>query len=343
MKGVIFPGDKQVEVRELEEPTPNLGEVKIKLKASAICRSDMSLYYGNPVVGGEATKSGTIIPGHEPAGEVCEVGQGVQGFQVGDRVAVYLAIGCGECAYCKSGYRMFCKDWKCVGFDSDGGDADYMVVPAENCMRIPDEMDYITAAVSTDAVGTLYHAQKRLNINGRDTIVIFGLGPMGGAGVMVAKGLGAKVIAVDMLASRLSIAEELGADYLINGSETDVVEEINKITKGKGADAAIDCSGSSYAENNALDCVRVHGRVAFVGENKEVMINPSEQLIRKQITVMGSWYFPIFEYDEITAFIISKKLPVKKLVTHTFKLEEAELAFKLFDERKTEKAVFVWE
>lgn len=342
MKAVVFPGDKRVEIREVPVPVPGSGEVLIKMKASAICRSDLSLYYGNPVVGGDAAKSGSIYPGHEPAGEVAQVGEGVTRFKPGDRVAVYLAVGCGECAHCKSGYRMFCKEWKCVGFDIHGGDADYLVVPEENCMRIPDEMSFLVAAVSTDAVGTLYHAQKRLNISGRDTLVIFGMGPMGGAGVMVAKGLGATVIAVDMLDERLEVAKELGADYVINGKEN-VLERIMEITGGRGADAAIDCSGSPHAQNTALNSLRAHGRAAFIGEGRELTINPSNQLIRKQITVMGSWYFPIFEYDEIARFIIERKLPVEKLVSHTFRLEEAATAFRMFDERLTEKAVFVWD
>jgi propanol-preferring alcohol dehydrogenase len=303
----------------------------------------MSIYYGKPVVGGDATKTGDIIPGHEPAGLVVQIGDGVDSIQVNDRVAIYLAIGCGECAHCKSGYMMFCKKWKCIGFDVHGGDADYMVVPESSCIKIPDSLSYIAAAVSTDAVGTLYHAQKRLQISGKDTLVIFGLGPMGGAGILVAKGLGATVIAVDMIDERLELAQkELGADYIINGKNEDAVKRILEITNGRGADACIDCSGSPIAENQALDCVRPHGRVAFVGESRETTIKPSEQLIRKQVQLMGSWYFPIQEYEEITEFIVRKNIPVEKLVTHTFKLEQAEEAFRMFDERKTEKAVFVW-
>ena len=341
MKAVIFPGDKKVEIREMEIPTPGMGEVLIQMKASAICRSDMSLYYGTSVF--EGTKLGSIVPGHEPAGIITELGEGVTTFKTGDRVAVYLALGCGECAHCKSGYKMFCKAFKCIGFDSHGGDADYMVVPAENCMRLPDDMSFLTAAVSTDAVGTLFHAQKRLAISGRDKLVIFGMGPMGAAGVMIGNALGATVIAVDMLDERLEMAKELGAAYVINGKNANVQEEISRITNGLGADAAIDCSGSPFAQNDALDCVRAHGRVAFVGESKETTIKPSAQLIRKQISVIGSWYFPIQEFDEITEFIVRKNLPVERLVTHKFRLEEAETAFRLFDERKTEKAVFVWE
>ncbi len=104
MKGVVFPGNKQVLVKEFPVPAPGPNEVLIEMKASAICRSDMSLYYGNPVVGGEATKSGAIIPGHEPAGLVVQTGEGVESIKAGDRVAVYLAVGCGECSNCKSVY-----------------------------------------------------------------------------------------------------------------------------------------------------------------------------------------------------------------------------------------------
>ncbi|XID96075.1 alcohol dehydrogenase catalytic domain-containing protein [Paenibacillaceae bacterium WGS1546] len=232
MKGVIFPGDKKVEVREFPVPVPGAGEVRVKLKASAICRSDMSLYYGNPVVGGEAAKTGAIIPGHEPAGVVESVGENVKHVKPGDRVAVYLAVGCGQCDHCKSGYMMFCPTWQCVGFDQHGGDADYMIVPEINCMKLPDEMSFRTAAVSTDAVGTLYHAQKSLAVSGRDTVSIFGLGPMGGAGILVAKALGATVIAVDMIDERLELAKELGADHVLNGREMNVVEEIKRLTGG---------------------------------------------------------------------------------------------------------------
>jgi threonine dehydrogenase-like Zn-dependent dehydrogenase len=340
MRAVYFPEPRVVEVREVPIPQPSQGEVRIQLKASAICRSDMSLFHGKSVVRGE--HAGTIIPGHEPCGIVDSLGEGVSNLKIGDRVAVYLAIGCGSCSYCLSGYKMFCKTWKCLGDDWNGGDADYMVVPEENCMPIPDEMSFEVGAVSTDAIGTLYHAQKRLGISGKDTLVIFGLGPMGAAGIMVAKGLGARVIAVDVVTQRLELAKEIGADEVIDGKNENVVEKILELTGRMGADAFIDCSGSTICHNQALDSVRPHGRGAFIGESKESTIKPSAQLIRKQVTLMGSWYFPIHEFSEIANFIVSKKVPVEKLITHRFPITEAETAFRLFDEHKTEKVVFEW-
>ena len=137
MKAVLFPGDRQVAVVERPTPQPGPGQALVQVRASAICRSDMSLYYGKPIVGGEATATGQIVPGHEPAGEVVAVGDGVTAVAPGDRVAIYLGIGCGNCEFCRAGYLFLCPNWKCIGFDVDGGNADYIVVPAGNCLQTP--------------------------------------------------------------------------------------------------------------------------------------------------------------------------------------------------------------
>src|SRR5687767_11604102 len=116
MKAVLLPGARRVEVVERPDPVPGPGEVLVRVRSSALCRSDMSIYDGKPIVGGSAAGTGSIVPGHEAAGEVAAVGSGVRGLRAGDRVAVNLAIGCGRCRWCLRGYRMLCPDWKCVGF-----------------------------------------------------------------------------------------------------------------------------------------------------------------------------------------------------------------------------------
>lgn len=343
MKAVLFPGDKEVRVvNDRPDPVPGFGEVLIRTRASAICRSDMHLYYGNAVVGGEAAGTGQIIPGHEPAGEIFEIGEGASGMEVGDRVAVYLAIGCGHCEYCLSGNRMLCPDVKILGFDLDGGNADYLVVPAVNCVKLPDEMSFEAGAVMTDMIGTQYHAQKRLNVSGATTMAVFGLGPMGAAAVLIGKARGAKVIAVDVLESRLDMAVELGADETINSEESDPVERLRDLTRGVGVDVAIDCSGAPHAQNAALDAARIMGAVAFVGESSSTTINPSGQMIRKLLHVIGAWYFPLGEFEEIARFVVDNEVPVEKMITHRFSLDEAQEAFRMFDQHETEKAIFVW-
>ena len=325
------------------DPKAGAGEVLIRTRASALCRSDMSLYYGTPIVGGESAGKGLIVPGHEPAGDVVAVGAGVHNVKPGDRVAVYLAIGCGECQHCRSGFLMLCPTWKCLGFDLDGGDADYLVAPAHNCLKLPDQLSYEAGAVMTDMVGTQYHTQKRLNISGTNTVAIFGLGPMGAAGVMIAKARGARVIAVDVLESRLEMALTLGADEIVNSAKENPVERLRALTGGEGVDVAIDCSGNPAGQNAALDSARKWGSVAFVGESRSTTINPSDQMIRKLLTVIGAWYFPLYEWDELARFVVERNVPVAKMITHRFPLDQAEEAFRLFDQRVTEKAIFVWD
>jgi len=343
MKAVLFPGEKRVDVVDRPDPRPGPGEVLIRTRASAICRSDMSLYYGNPIVGGATAGKGLVIPGHEPAGEVIEVGASVTSVATGHRVAVHLAIGDGTCPYCLQGYEFLCPNWKCLGFDVDGGDADFLVVPARNCLRLPDEIGYEVGAVMTDMVGTQYDAQRRLNVSGATTVAMFGLGPMGGAGILVAKARGARVIAVDVLDSRLELASELGADELVNSKREDPVARLRALTDGAGVDVAIDSSGNPAGQNAALDATRKCGSVAFIGESRETTISPSDQFIRKLLTVIGAWYFPVWEWPEIARFVVERQVPVEKLITHRFPLGEASEAFRLFDQRLTEKAVFVWE
>jgi propanol-preferring alcohol dehydrogenase len=339
MKAIFLPGNKKVELRAVAIPQPGAGEVLVQVKASCICRSDLSLYYGNAVIGGSAP--GACITGHEPAGVIAGTGAGVRMFSVGDRVAVYLGVGCGVCAFCRMGNFYLCATWRCLGFTADGGNAEYLVVPERNCLRIPDSMSFVAAAISTDAFGTLFSACRKLSLSGASVLGIWGLGPMGSSGVLAGKALGARVVALDPVAERRAFAETLGADLALDPTDPDTLDRIHSFTVGRGLDAAIDCSGNQAGQNMALDATAPLGRVAFVGESREVTIRPSEQLIRKQITLIGSWYFNIAEYEAIVRTITSHGIDLERLATHRFSLDEAETAFRLFDERKTEKAVFV--
>ncbi len=227
MRGVLLPGDKRVLVETFPDPTPGVGEVVVRVKASAICRSDLSLYYGNAVVGGD--RAGKFITGHEPAGVVEAVGDGVSFVKPGDRVAIHLAIGCGHCAACRAGNFHMCNRWECLGFTMDGGNAEFLRVPERNCMLIPDAMSFTAACVSTDAFGTLYSAVKKLGVNGNTTLAIFGLGPMGSAGTLAAKALGARVIAIDPLETRRVFAKEMGADLTLT-ADANIVQTLRDAT-----------------------------------------------------------------------------------------------------------------
>jgi propanol-preferring alcohol dehydrogenase len=339
MKAAAIVRPQKIEIIEKPDPAPKEDEVVVRIKASALCKSDLTVYYGMPVVGKVAYP---IVPGHEPAGVVEKVGPKVKNVNVGDRVAIYLGIGCGRCHYCRSGRVILCPHIKIIGFDLDGGHAEYIVIPERNVLPIPSQIDFETAALSTDVMGTLYHASKVANISGKDFVAIWGAGPMGLGGILVAKALGAKVIAIEPLENRLEAAKKLGADYVINPKTVDPVKAIKEITEGLGADVSIDCSGNPQAETNAIEATRREGTVIFIGENRiGLNINPSDQLIRKRLKVAGSWYFDITEYNEIIDLIIRKSIPVTELVSHRFKLESTQDAYELFAKGETLKVLII--
>ena len=343
MRAVSLPGDKQVLVIDCDQPKPGPHDVLVKTMASAICRSDMSLYYGNPIVGGAEAAAGVNVPGHEAAGIVVKIGNAVTHVGIGDRVAAYLAFGCGFCEYCAKGLSMLCNAWKCFGFDTNGGDADYFVIPERNALRLPENLSFKAGAVMTDMIGSQYAVQKRLGVNGSRTVAVIGLGPMGSAAVLIAKAFGARVIAVDILDTRLAQARSLGADEIINSKDVDPVAAIRRMTADRGADVCIDCSGNPAGQNSALDAVAKLGAVAFVGESRVTQINPSDQIIRKLLTVVGGWYFAIGEWQEILRFVQENNIDVEALISHEFSIEDAEEAFGAFDRRETEKAIFIWQ
>lgn len=339
MTAVFLPGNKQVEVRAV--PVPEIGpdEVLVEIKASCICRSDLSLYYGNAVISGG--DSNQFVCGHEPAGTVVRVGDAVTEFSEGDDVAVYLGVGCGVCHHCRTGHFYLCSKWKCLGFTMDGGNAEFLKVPARNLLKTPKGMSHLAAAISTDAFGTLFSASRKLGINGLSRIGIWGLGPMGAAGTLAAKAMGGKVVALDPIAERRAFALSLGADLVLDPRDATAAEQIREFSEGEGLSGAIDCSGQTAAHNMALDALAPMGKLALVGEAASSTIRPSDQLIRKQVTMFGSWYFSIDEHSDILQLIKAHNIDLERLATHTFALEEAETAFQLFDSRETEKAVFV--
>lgn len=346
MRGVVLPGDGEAHVKEWDwaGQTVSSNEIRIEIGASALCRSDMSLYYGDPLVGEESV--GKVIPGHEPAGTITEVGNNINHLEVGDRVAVSVFAGCTHCEYCLRGEPMLCKDVEIIGFERHGGDAEEMIAPASTCHKVPDEMSIATAAVSTDAVGNLYSSCKQIGVSASDTVGVVGLGPMGLSGILNADAFGADIVAFEPVDERRKKGEELGADYTIDPSEEDPQQEIDAITDGEGLDKVLECSGAASGIEMALNVVGNHGTVAQLGEthDTEIPIRPSDHLIHKKVDYVGSWYFNLHEWPEITDFIINKigNDRAEEIISHRYPIEEDEVqeAFRKFDNRETQKVVF---
>ncbi|MDQ4060738.1 MAG: zinc-binding dehydrogenase [Pseudomonadota bacterium] len=348
MKGVVFTGDRNLELMNFPDPTPGPGEVVIEIKASGMCGSDLK-FYRAPSTGGTASLglgslSGPVIAGHEPCGVVAAVGSGVDERQarVGQRAMVHHYKGCGACPHCRTGWSQLCAEGIVVyGVTAHGAHAPYMKVPASTLVDLPEELTFETGAAISCGTGTAYGALRRMNLSGRDTIAVFGQGPVGLSATQLAAGMGARVIALDVSNERLARAAEFGADATINPNDDDPVAAIKDLTHGAGADLTLDTSGSSAGRLAAVRSARTWGTVCFVGEGGDVTIDVSRDLLRKQLTVIGSWTFSTVGQVDCARFVADRKIAVEDLFTHRWRLEQAAEAYELFDRQTSGKGVFL--
>jgi threonine dehydrogenase-like Zn-dependent dehydrogenase len=348
MKGVIFAGDRRVELREFPDPTPQDGEVVLEIKASGMCGSDLK-FYRPPA--GEATKalglgaSSAVIAGHEPCGIVAAVGKGVseREARIGQRVMVHHYRGCGVCPHCSTGWMQLCNDGvaEVYGVTGHGAHAAYMKVPVRTLVTLPDELSFATGAAIACGTGTAWGALKRLDLSGDQTIAIFGQGPVGLSATQLACAMGARVIALDISEERLARAKAFGADVIINPSAANPVDAIRQATHGLGAHATLDCSSSSDARRQAVQSVRTWGKACFVGEGGQVTIDVSPDMLRRQVTIIGSWTFSTIGQAECARFIADRGVKVDDLFTHRWTLDQADEAYQLFDKQSTGKGVFL--
>jgi len=346
MKAVVFLGDRKIEFMDFPDPTPGSGEAVIEIKASGMCGSDLKMYraIGGAAALGLVGDGSPLVAGHEPCGIVVAVGEGVPEAQakIGDRVMDHHYSGCGVCKHCRDGWSQLCLDGATVyGATGHGAHAKYMKVPAHTLVKLPNELSFKTGAAISCGTGTAYGALKRLDLAGDETIVIFGQGPVGLSATQLAKAMGARVIALDIGEERLELAKKFGADEVIDPGKNDVVETIRDLTNGEGAHKSLDCSSNSEARRNAVRCVRTWGTACFVGEGGDVNIDVSNDMIRRQVTVIGSWTFSKNGQSDCADFVAERKIDVDALFTHEFKLDQAIEAYQLFDTQTTGKGVFL--
>jgi threonine dehydrogenase-like Zn-dependent dehydrogenase len=350
MRGVVFLGERQLELREFPDPTPGSGEVVLAIKASGMCGSDLHPYRA-PRTGGAAASLGLggsgepVIGGHEPCGVVLERGPGVSEADAprGARVMNHHYKGCGHCKHCRVGWSQLCAQGILVyGMTGHGAHAAYMKVPASTLVLLPDELSFEEGAAISCGTGTAYGALKRLDVSGRDTLAIFGQGPVGLSATLLGKAMGARVVAIDIARERLDLAREMGADAAINSRETEPIGALRELTRGEGVDKAMDCSGHPDARLAAIRSARTWGIVCFVGEGGRVTIEVSPDMLRRQLTLMASWTFSAVGQEECARFIADRKVPLAKLITHHYRLEQAAEAYALFDTQTTGKGVFTF-
>jgi threonine dehydrogenase-like Zn-dependent dehydrogenase len=337
MRGLVFLGNQEVELREFADPRPGPGEVVIAVRASGMCGSDLRPYQ---------LGQSNFVTGHEPCGVVAERGPGVTEAQAptGQRVMVHHYWGCGRCKHCRVGYTQMCVTGaRTMGFSANGGNAPYLLAPAGSLVPLPDELSFIEGAAIACGTGTAYSALKRLDVSGRDTLAIFGQGPVGLAATQLGTAMGARVIAIDPLPERRTLACELGAVVALDPLADSVVERIRELTHGEGADATLDCTGQAEARANCAKAARAWGRACFVGEQGTATFEMTPDVIHKQLTMYGSWTFSTVLLAECARFAVDRQIPLHDVFTDTFRVSEADAAFKKFAARAMGKGVFVFD
>jgi len=328
MKHLEMLGQGQVRWIELPDPEPGPGEVLVRIARSALCGSELHTYRGKGSPGRNA--------GHEAAGTVAAIGQGVSELAVGQRVGLSGVVGCGVCEHCRAGRYTWCQD-RVGGYGPMH--AEYVVMPPRGCVPLPDDIGWEAGVlISGDGMGVPYRTSKRLSNPNIETVAIFGVGPIGLGNTIVESYLGRRVLAVDISPQRLAYAQQMGAAETINASDVDPVATIHELTDGHGADVCIEAAGRPQTLRQCLQAVRVAGTVAINGEQPQFDLNPSEDLIRRDITLFGSWFYHFGEWPEM-ADMVRQGLPAENLITHRFPMTRAQEAWAAFDDAKTGKVL----
>jgi len=319
MLAVHFLGQSKISLDEVPTPEPRGREVVVRVKSASICGTDRENLEGP----GQAT-----IPGHENAGEVVAVDKPAR-VKVGDRVAINCHVTCGGCEHCLKGDLYFCDELECIGFERDGGYAEFVLVPEACCTPLPDDISFEAGSLLVDMLGTPFRAVKRARLLPGDQVAVWGAGPIGLGALMVAKRFGAHVTILDLNEYRLNMAKTLGADLVLNPTGDDVQQALLDWTQGRGLDVAFDCVGSEAVAQQGLAALKKRGTLVVVGVSHKLTLNPWEDLICRELTIFGTRNFNTTEFDEMIA-LVRRGLPVEQVVTHRFPLAEAEAAFTLF-------------
>jgi threonine dehydrogenase-like Zn-dependent dehydrogenase len=342
MRAAVFMSKGQIELREVERPTPGPGEALVRVTLTTICGTDVHILRGEYPV-----RSGLIV-GHEPVGRVEALGPGVTGFDHGDRVIVGAITPCGQCRACLSGDGAQCSHggdgsealggWR-FGNTINGCQAEYVVVPnaQANLAHVPDDLTDEDVLMCPDIMSTGFSAAERAHVRIGDAVVVYAQGPIGLCATAGARLSGASlVIGVDCVPRRLEMARRMGADAVVNFAEQDVVAEVRKLTGG-GADVAIEALGTQKTFENALRSIRPGGTLSSLGVYSGDLTMPldaigaglADQSILTTLCPGGKE-----RMRRLMSVARAKRFPFRDLVTHTYSLDRIGEAYDLFGHQR---------
>jgi len=334
MKGLVkyALGPGNMEIRDMPEPTAGPGQVKIQIKYAGICGSDLHIYHSDLPI----PLNPPVIIGHEYAGVIAEIGEGVEGLRVGDRVLSDNYEVCGTCHYCREGYKNLCNSRKTFGYWMNGAFAPYTVVPAERIHKIPETVSDISAAM-TEPLACVCHAVYDLcRIVSGDLVLVTGPGAIGIMAMQVAKAHGARVILSGMSADapRLELAKKLGADIVVDIQKENLEEIVMAESKGYGADVVLECSGTGAAISNALTLIKKLGYFTQIGLPGAPITFDITKLCFKEVLLTGSLGSRKVSWEQALDLQARGLVNLEPLAEAPMPLIEWEEAFRRFEAKE---------
>ena len=325
----------------VENPMPQVGhnDLLIKIRKTAICGTDMHIYHWDEW--SQKTIPVPMIVGHEYVGEVVDMGSEVQGFKKGDRVSGEGHITCGHCRNCRAGRRHLCRNTEGVGVNRQGAFAEYLVIPAFNAFKIPDNISDDLASIF-DPFGNAVHTALSFDLVGED-VLITGAGPIGIMAAAVAKHVGARhVVITDVNPFRLELAKKMGATRAVNVAEQDLKTVMDELGMTEGFDVGLEMSGVPSALHSMLDTMNHGGNIAMLGLPPDNVAIDWNKVIFKGLVIKGIYGREMFETWYKMASLIQSGLDLSAIITHQFTVEEFQQGFETMASGQSGKVILNW-
>jgi L-iditol 2-dehydrogenase len=333
LKAAVMRGIRKIEIENRPMPIPGKGEVLVKIRATGICGSDVHGFVGPD----QTRRQPGLIPGHEAAGEVAEVGESVDQWRPGDKVVINPQIACGTCYSCMRGWRNLCDNIRVIGSTmrslNHGAMCEYIVHPSQQLHRLPENVTFQEGAM-LDPVGNAFHVFNRACLKPGESVAVIGCGSIGLVAVQVARLAGAgKIICADISDERLELARQFGVDATINADTEDSAQFILSETSGRGADIVVEAVGLSKTYSQSVMSARKRGTVLALGFMEQQVAIPIQPLLFREISVIGCTGFAA-ECETALRFLEEKRIILQPLITHEFPLDEVQKAFEATETRE---------
>lgn len=345
MKAVVYHGKGRISLENIPVPEINDNEMLIKVHSAPICGTDLRIINSGHF---KIPEGESKILGHEVGGEVIKIGKNVTGFKIGNNVGMAPNVGCGKCRECISGSTQLCKDYEAIGITFNGAFAEYMKIPKQfieqgNISIFPQNISYEEGSLA-EILATVLSGVEACSIGYSDIVLIIGAGPIGIVHTMLVKISGAqKVIVSEIRDDRLDQALKFKADVVINPNDSDYRKRLLEETYGRGPDVIIIASPSQKAQEESVEIAARGGRINFFGglpKDKDRISIRSNFIHYNFITITGTTGSNVLQYRKAMELIISKRVPITKIISKRFNLEEYKAAFEAASSGKNLKILF---